>query len=196
MSNRYLKSAVLASAMLAAMQASATTINAVADGRWYQFDADEYASTSGGLEWIDGIVDSEGLYSGDGSELGFTFTLTNAATLTVVDAGFGGDEFRVTVNGQNYFTSTPSATDFNSIGTDFDAALADSQRFSYLNLLLNPGTYTVSGELLASALDEYGSPINATVGGLRVSEVPVPAAAWLFISAIAAGAGFVRRRLA
>ena len=68
--------------------------------------------------------------------------------------------------------------------------------FSYLQLALDAGTYTVTGALVTSALDEAGDPLNASVGGLQVSAVPVPAAVWLLGSALLAGAGFVRRRRA
>lgn len=184
-----------AAALLAATMAggaNATTVNIAADDTWHQFDADDLYSLSGGLEWIDGFSDGD-QYIGDGSALTFALTLTQTSTLTVVDAGFAGDEFRITINGQDYFSSAATNTYPDSIGTDFDAALADS-RFSYLNLVLGAGTYLISGELVASAIDDSDLPLNATVGALRVSEVPVPAAAWLFGSALAAGLGAVRRR--
>lgn len=174
--------------------ASATTVNITADGSWYQFDIDEFYSQSGGLEWIDAINDDEGLYNGDGSALGFALTLTQASMLTVVDAGFGGDEFTITINGQDYLSSAAINTYDTSVGTDFDAAFADGTQYSYLNIVLGAGTYFISGELAASALDDTGMPLNATVGALRVSEVPVPAAAWLFGSALVAGFGAARRR--
>lgn len=181
-------------AALLCMPAHATTIDAVTDGRWYQFDVDDLYAADGGLQWIDGIFDDEGLYTGDGSALSFSFTSTRAATLTVVDAAIAGDEFKVTINGQDYFTSASLDPDSTSVGTLFDAALSDGHRYSFLNILLNPGTYTVTGALTASALDNTGAPYNATVGGFKVEEVPVPAAAWLFGSALAAGMGIARRR--
>ena len=189
----------LAAALLVAAfstQAQATSVNVATDGSWYQFDVDEFIAGSGGLEWIDAITDSAGQYSGDGSALSFTFTLNQAGTLTIADGGFSGDEYQVSVNGVDYFTSTPLAPAPNSVGTDFDAALADSNGFSYLNLFLNPGTYTVTGQLHVSASDPYGDPYNASVGGLRVSEVPLPAAVWLLGSGLLAVAARLRRRRA
>lgn len=164
------------------------------DGRWYQFDVDELVSASGGLEWIDAIVDESGLYTGDGSVLSFTFTLANPGALTIVDAGFGGDQFSISVNGTEYVTSAPTLHDDQNSGTDFDSALSDNARYSFINIMLGAGEYTVSGELSASALDESGLPYNATVGGLRVSEVPLPAAGWLFFSALAPLFAMLRRR--
>ncbi|HEX4939683.1 MAG TPA: hypothetical protein VFX11_13475 [Candidatus Kapabacteria bacterium] len=199
MHTAFSKKSALAAALLAAalsVPAQATSVSVTTDGSWYQFDVDEVVAGSGGLEWIDAITDGHGLYSGDGSALSFTFTLNQAGTLSIVDGGFGGDEYQVSVNGVNYFTSTPLAPGLASTGTDFDAALANTDGFSYLNLFLNPGTYTVTGLLQVSASDPYGNPYNASVGGLRVSEVPVPAAAWLLGSGLLALAARLRRRRA
>ncbi|NPU92919.1 MAG: hypothetical protein HPY82_13510 [Gammaproteobacteria bacterium] len=199
MHTAFSRKSALAAALLAAaisVPAQATSVNVTTDGSWYQFDVDEFVAGSGGLEWIDAITDSNGLYSGDGSALSFTFTLNQAGTLSIVDGGFGGDEYRVSVNGVDYFTSTPLTPDFSSVGTDFDAALADTDGFSYLNLFLDPGTYTVTGLLHVSASDPYGGPYNASVGGLRVSEVPVPAAVWLLGSGLLGLAARLRRRRA
>jgi hypothetical protein len=187
--------AAMAAALLAATFAAgaqATTVNIAADGNWHQFDIDDLYAQSGGVEWIDAIDDDLGPYNNDGSALTFALTLTQTSTLTVVDAGFAGDEFRITINGQDYLSSTASNTYPDSIGTDFDAALTDS-RYSYLNVVLGAGTYFISGDLATSALDDTDLPLNATVGGLRVTEVPVPAAAWLFGSALVAGLGAMRR---
>lgn len=169
----------------------ATTINTATDGRWYQFDVDELMS--GNLQWVDGITDSEGLYQGDYSDLSFTFTLNNSGTLTVVDAAIAGDEFQISVNGQLHNSSLSLDPDSTSVGTDFDAAFSDNHRYSFLTLQLAPGTYTVTGLLTTSALDNTGEPFNATVGGLRVSEVPLPASAWLFGTALMACAARTRR---
>jgi len=197
MRKKFTRATASTAALFAAMLATssyATTINIAADNSWHQFDVDDIYSQSGGVEWIDAITDDQGQYNGDGSALTFALTLTQSATLTVVDGGFGGDEFKVTINGRDYFSSTAVNTYDSSVGTDFDAALADGNTYSQLNVVLGAGTYLISGELAASALDGDGLPLNATVGGLRVSEVPVPAAAWLFGSALAAGLGAVRRR--
>lgn len=199
MHTAFSRKSVLAAALLAAaisVPAQATSVSVTTDGSWYQFDVDEFVAGSGGLEWIDAITDSNGIYSGDGSALSFTFTLNQAGILSIVDGGFGGDEYQVSVNGVDYFTSTPLSPDSNSTGTDFDAALADTDGFSYLNLFLDPGTYTVTGLLHVSASDAYGDPYNASVGGLRVSEVPVPAAVWLLGSGLLALAARLRRRRA
>lgn len=173
--------------------AHATAINAATDGRWYQFDVDELMS--GNLHWVDAIVDSEALYQGDYSDLSFTFTLNNPGTLSIVDAAIAGDEFQISVNGQIYSSSLSLDPDSTSVGIDFDAAFSDNHRYSYLTLQLAPGAYTVTGLLTASALDNTGEPFNATVGGLRISEVPLPASAWLFGTALMACVARTRRRV-
>lgn len=196
MRKNYWNTKALAAAMLAigiSTSAHATTINAATDGRWYQFDVDEFIS--GNLHWVDGIVDEEGLYQGDYSNLSFTFSLNNPGTLTVVDAAIAGDEFQISVNGQLHLTSLSLDPDSTSVGTNFDAAFSDNHRYSYLTLQLAAGTYTVSGLLTASALDNTGEPFNTTVGGLRVSEVPLPASAWLFGTALMACTARARRHV-
>jgi len=187
--------AAIAAALLATTSAAssyATTVSIAADNNWHEFDVDDLISQSQGVEWIDAFEDG-GQYSGDGSALTFALTLTQSAVLTIVDGGFGGDTFKVAINGQDYFSSPAINTYDTSIGTDFDAALIDSNTYSQLQVTLGAGTYLISGALATSAVDGDNLPLNATVGGLRVSEVPVPAAAWLFGSALV-GLGVVRRR--
>lgn len=199
MHTAFSRKSALAAALLAAaisVPAQATNVNVTTDGSWYQFDVDEFVASSGGLEWIDAITDSAGQYNGDGSALSFTFTLNQAGTLSIVDGGFGGDTYQFSLNGVNISTFTPDQPRLASIGTDFDAAMMDTHGFSYLHLWLPPDTYTVTGMLLTSATDAFGNPYNASVGGLRVSEVPVPAAAWLLGSGLLALAARLRRRRA
>lgn len=193
MRKHHWNTALITTALLAGLNtaAHATNINAITDGRWYQFDADEFVA--GNLRWVDAIVDSEGLYQGDYSDLSFTFTLNNPGKLTIVDAAIAGDEFQVSINGQTYNTSLSLDPDSTSVGTNFDAAFSDHHRYSFLTLELNPGTYTVTGLLTVSALDNTGEPFNATVGGLSVSEVPLPSAAWLFGTALIACSARTRR---
>jgi len=195
MRTKFTRATAVAAALLAASLATssyATTVNIAADNSWHEFDIDDLISQSQGVEWIDAFDDG-GQYSGNGSALTFALTLAQSAVVTVVDGGFGGDKFKVTINGQDYFSSMAANTYDTSVGTDFDAALGDSNNFSQLKVTLGAGTYLISGELATSAVDGDGLPLNSTVGGLRVSEVPVPAAAWLFGSALV-GLGVVRRR--
>jgi len=192
---KFLALAATLSGSLMSVNAVASSITLTPDGRWYQFDVDELISSNGGLEWIDAVVDESAGYVGDGSALNFNFELQQAAYLTVVDAGLAGDRFSLVVNGTSYDSSTPSYQSILNVGNDFDAALAHSSQYSHLQILLNPGIYTVSGSLLTSAQDEFGLPLNATVGGVQVSAVPVPAAFWLLGSALT-GLAVVSRRKA
>ncbi len=154
------------------VKSMATTINPVL-GEWYLFDVDELIAKDSNLEWVDAQLDYALGYQGDGSALSFVFTLSGLARLTVVDAGVAGDIFGVLINGFSHQSSLVSAGSLVDIGVDFDAALSDGS-FSYLSLLLEPGTYTITGLLKQSAVDADSIPFNATVGGLRISAVNEP----------------------
>jgi hypothetical protein len=162
-------------------QVEAETIST--DGNWHQFDIDTDISNT----WIDL----------DNNPLTFDFTLTGTAILDVVDAGFGGDRFTVipfiieqVIGYQERIGNNTYPT---SVGVNFDQAYSDVNYSRYSYTLL-PGSYTlVSGELVESALDDNGSPINATVGAIRLTSVPLPAAAWLYLTGSAL-MGFASRR--
>jgi len=164
----------------------ATTLAIAPNDGWHAFDVDDFTAASGGTEWID---------LGDGSPLSFSVTTSVAATLTVVDGGFAGDTFHVTDNGALIGTtsSVPQGNVVDSVGTNFDAALA-SGNYSFATFLLSAGTHLISGSLAQSLLLN-GEPLNATVGGLRVSAVPLPATLPLLLSG---GwlVGLIRRRRA
>lgn len=160
------------------INANATEI-VPATGNWYFFDVDEVISQSGGTEWIDAQVDDSLGYAGDGSALTFSFSLTNSAFLNLVDAGLAGDVFTLVVNGVEHASSAVAANSTAFIGTDFDAAWSMPE-FSRLSLLLTPGVYQVTGFLNQSAIDEYGSPYLATVGGLQIVDVDEPGLFVLF----------------
>lgn len=148
---------------------SATEIFPVKNN-WYLFDVDELSSQSSGAEWIDAQVDASLGYVGDGSALTFSFLLTNAALLEVVDAGLSGDVFTLLINGHQYFGSSVSANSAVYVGSDFDLAW-DVPEFSRLSIFLAPGFYSVTGLLQQSAVDEFGAPYLATLGGVRIVDV-------------------------
>jgi hypothetical protein len=177
--NKFLLAAVIMTALWG--QAEASTL--VADSAWNAFDVDELTSASTGLEWIDL----------DGNALSFDFTLSGSAYLKVVDAGFAGDRFNVYDNGVLLDqTSVASNTYPVSVGLDFDAAYASSL-YSQGLFWLGAGTHSITGVMSQSALAET-TPINATVGAVSLTAVPLPAAAWLYLTGTALMGVVSRRR--
>ena len=149
---------------LAPLQARAVPLQA--DGLWAEFYVDALTAQGGGLGWID---------TDTGLAQTFEFSVPTGftGTLTVVDGGFAGDVFGLTLGGVPLgSTSAVASTAGPALGVDFDAALADG-RYSRGVFTLQAGSYTLGGLLLQSARFE-GVPLNATVGGLRLQVSPVP----------------------
>jgi len=159
-----------------------------ADNEWVTFDIDELSALSGGLGWID-------LSAGTALSFSFQIAAGYQGTLTVVDGGFAGDRFRLT-DGQTVLGDTrqPAASYPDSIGLDFDAALADA-RYSSASFTLGAGSHDVSGYLLQSVLVE-GAALNATVGAVRlsVSAVPEPATLASLLAGLSLLSVVLRRR--
>ncbi len=158
--------------------AFATTVALPGDASWQSFNVNDLDAVSHGLEWID---NNNTLDPNFGTSLTFTFTIGAGlqGTLTVVDAGFAGDTF-VVRNGGAFLGNTSGVPTTNfltaaNVGTDFNVALADPNDFSQGVFVLGPGTYSITGSLLASVLfDDNVTPLDATVGGINLSVVPVP----------------------
>jgi hypothetical protein len=196
--NRFLRPALAAAAAALALAAPAhaTTVNLAADGQWNAFDVSDLDAASGGTEWID---NNDSLSPDFGSALQFAFTVAagTQATLTVVDGGFAGDRFTVTNHGTALgSTSVVPAQAYGAgipdVGTDFDAALANAA-FSHANFTLGAGSYLIGGTLLQSVTFD-GSPLNATVGAVKLSVSAVPeASTTLLMLAGLLGIGFFAR---
>ena len=188
--NKHMTAAVLAAAAVIAAPAHATTVALPADGSWNEFTVDNSVAPAYGNGWID---------FADGSPLSFSFTIAagSVGTLTVVDAGFAGDTFAITNFGTviGDTSSVPTGTIEGSSVTDFDAALANPA-YSQGVFTLGAGTYSISGWLLQSVLDDTGAALDSTYGGLRlsVSVVPEPTGAALLLGGLAALALVARRR--
>jgi hypothetical protein len=171
--------------------ASANAATLTADGSWSSFDVDSFSSLSGGVEWIDNT---------SGAPLSFDFTIADGQhrLLTVVDAGFAGDTFTVYSGGSllGSTSSVPVASyDPLAVGiTDFDTALADPA-FSRGQFLLGAGSYQVTGSLAQSLLLD-GQPLNATLGGIRLSvaAIPEPDSLALLLAGLGLMAVVARRR--
>jgi hypothetical protein len=88
-----------------------------------------------------------------------------------------------------YIGAPPSGTLMQAWGSAFSCGTGCSGETVVLaNTVLNPGTYVLQlrGIVSGSLSGSYGGALNLTA-------IPVPAAAWLFGSALA-GLGWLRRR--
>jgi hypothetical protein len=158
--------AALSLAAAFALPAQASSVALPADNQWSLFSVDGALAPS--LSWIDDA----------GSPLTFDFDIAAGfvGTLTIVDAVFGGDTFKVT-NFGNLLGSTSSVplADIGSAvdhGYDFDAAQADKS-FSSAVFTLAAGSYRIGGFLDQSLLFD-GQRLDATAGALRLSVAPIP----------------------
>ena len=179
--------AAVALALCAAGVVHATTTPLAANGQWHEFDVDDVQAQSGGVEWID--------YS-DGSMLSFSFTVTAPVELRVVDAGFAGDTFNVTVNGSSQLTSAVPVAAYSPTQpavTNFDAAWADTSFSRGSWLFTAPGTYTVTGVLVQSVTNG-GAPLNSTLGAVMLAAVPEPGTWALLLAGLAVLSVAARRR--
>jgi hypothetical protein len=178
--------ALLAVAALAT-QAQADTVTIAPDNTWHAFDVDSLSASSGGLEWIS---------LSNGSALSFSLTLAAPAYLTVVDGGFSGDRFQVFDNSTLLGETSAAVNSYpTSVVTNFDAALANPN-YSRGTYFLDAGVHNITGLLSLSALDDTNTPIDATVGAVRVAPVPLPAAGLLFLFGSSVLGFFTRRRIA
>ena len=175
----------------------ASVVALAANVAWNAFNVNDIDARSFGVEWID---NANTLSPGFGTPLEFTFTVPGGSRgrLTVVDAGFSGDTFRVNDAGRPLGTTSAVAVqtfgvDSADVGTDFDAALADG-RFSRATFDLDPGAHRIGGALEQSVLFA-GLPLDSTVGALRLSIFAVPEpSSWATLATALAALVLVRRR--
>jgi hypothetical protein len=96
----------------------------------------------------------------------FTFVTSSVAFLRITDAYLAGDRFLVKVNGSQSFSALTSipGTSPDSMRMEYETA-ATSAIWSNLTLILDPGTYTISGSL-------FGSPNGFGWGAIQLSSTP------------------------
>lgn len=198
------RASLLALALAAAsLGAQASLVNLTVDEQWHAFTVDALSSDSGGVDWIDA---DDSLSPGFGSPLTFAFTLTQSAVLRVVDGGFVGDTFRVTVHdgsqSVDHLTSPVAQQALDASfsllnhGDDFDAAWADIAHVSRTEITLGAGTYTVTGWQLQAVNDLVnGGALTATIGAVSLSAAPVPEPSGLALTlaGLCLAAGLARR---
>jgi hypothetical protein len=116
----------------------------------------------------------------------WTFHLDTAGLLKVTDAYLSGDRFEVFDFGSSLgLTSLPGSTG-DQIGSDYDAAAADS-RWSTGFYSLGIGDHSITGTVTLS-------PYSGGGAALRADVVPIPGALWLLGSGLLGMAGWRRFR--
>lgn len=181
-------------ALLAAALALATALPALADtplptdGSWAGFTVDANLPPYA-LGWVDD----------NGAPLSFSVSIAagQVGTLTVVDAGFSGDRYSV-FDGATLLGSTGAAVNGDTNGpsiVDFNAALANPN-FSRGTFTLGAGTHLISGLMIQSTTDASGTPLNASIGGVKldVSAVPEPTTGAMLFIGLGLLLGALRRR--
>ena len=181
--------ALAACALIAAFAASAFAAPAYATnialttngaqigyGAWQEFNVSDTDALDHSVDWIDFANSNSPSF---GTPLAFTFTIAagEVGSFTVVDGGFAGDTFKLTNFGSDIaITSTVASTVYSTApdtGNNFDAALADPA-FSSAVLTFTEGSYSVSGRLGQSVTLDDMSPLNATLGAVRLTVAPIP----------------------
>lgn len=145
-------------------------------GSWQEFNVSDTDALDHGVGWIDFANSSSSSF---GSPLAFTFTIAagEVGSFTVVDGAFAGDSFTLTNFGSDIgATSSVAPTVYTTAadtGNNFDAALANPA-FSSAVLTFTEGSYRISGRLDQSVTMDGISPLNATLGGVRLTVAPIP----------------------
>jgi hypothetical protein len=155
----------------------------VSGSGWHDFTVVDpsYSLGNTDLSWLD---------FNDFSNISFSFTVAPGfyGTVTVVDAGFSGDVFSVMSNGVALADTSAAVNSYPTSELDYDAALTNSN-FSRGVYGFDAGSYTITGALLTSALNDSAGAINATVGALKLEVAAVPEASTLTM--LMAGLGVV-----
>lgn len=184
-----MRSTLLAAALALAALLPAHAATLPADGSWASFTVDANLAPYD-FGWV----------GDDGAALAFSVTIAagQVGTLTVVDAGFSGDRFHVYDNAL-LLGSTGAAVNGDTAGAitfDPDLALASAD-FSRGSFTLGAGTHVITGLMFESASDAFG-PLNASIGGVKltVSPVPEPGSYALLLIGLGLLLGTLRRRSA
>ncbi len=119
----------------------------------------------------------------------FTFTISEASTLTVTDLYQTGDQFEAFANGSSLGLTSAPTSESGTIYDDYDASVA-SPSYSTGMWVLLAGTYDISGIATLAPLGRGSAGIKLDTG---VSAVPEPGALVLFAPALLGFLGLRRR---
>jgi len=179
--------------VLLLMFGSASAASYMPDGNWHYFWNEIKQDVYDPYDPKEPPIGHEYRYRMD-----FSYTSTGAFQFDITDAWEVGDRYQVFVNDQLLLTT--SETDPNFFGWDapyqsipyvdeWDGDIVWADNFlSDGSLVLNAGTYDFRIEVLGA------TPQIGSSGFFRATSiVPIPAAVWLFGSALA-GLGWMRRK--
>ena len=155
------------------------------------------ASTSGDAQWAGGLLE----LTGDSFDFSWNLIAQVGITSILIDAGAGDSLFDTTFGGA-------FGTDGSALGKDFSVVSSSADydiTATYIDAIGVGGNAAV-GDLYRSLFIDFGQ--RAYTGTLRffqdtdnlllagdINPVPVPAAAWLFGSALLGFFGFSRRKV-
>lgn len=124
----------------------------------------------------------------------FEFTLTKHAKLQITDAFEPGDVFEISNNGSSLGLTSMVLGSGVNIKDNYDAAFADPD-FSSIQLILDPGSYSITGTVTQASPVVSGSDTGQ--GGIRVdtiiASISEPAVIWLTLIGLS-GLLFLKRK--
>lgn len=154
------------------------------------------ASTSGDAQWAGGLLE----LTGDSYDFSWNLIAQVGITSILIDAGLGNSLFDTTFGGDWGTDGSAQGRDFSVVSSSADYDITAT----YIDAVGVDGNAAV-GDIYRSLFIDFGQ--RAYTGTLRfmqdtdnllfagdINPVPVPAAAWLFGSALLGFFGFSRRK--
>lgn len=141
--------------------------------------------TSG--EWVEFDFDAAGssFYDLTTLQTSFSFTLSQSSLLRIVDLGFSGDRFSISLNGNTLGTTSAAVIGSDQMFTPEDAW--NDSRYSKGQWLLAAGSYTLHGTAIAS-------PEGGGFGVMSITAVPEPESWGMLLAGLGVIGAIARRR--